>query len=82
MFTLYHAVRVSSHVSLDAGVNYFPWTEKPERNMLGWRAVSHFGEPDRIIALRPDLDAPVPTVEVVVIHDDGGTETIGRFELD
>lgn len=61
---LYYMLRISSHVSIDAGVNWYPWTDHPARVAAGWEAVPHRGGPTIYCYLVPDLMSPTPKCHV------------------
>ena len=69
---LFHMIRVSNHVSIEAGVNWFPWSNHPSRVAIGWKAEHHDTSiPPMYCYLIPDLEADTPMVNVYIgIHGD------------
>jgi hypothetical protein len=61
---LFHMIRVSNHVSIEAGVNWYPWANKPSRVALGWEAEPHDGSATLFCYLMPDLWSKTPRVHV------------------
>lgn len=61
---LFHMIRVASHASRLAGINWFPWSNHPERNVIGWKGEPHDGSPPIYCYMVPDMEATSPSMLV------------------
>lgn len=66
MTFLLHMLRVGNHVAKLAGINWFPWTNHPERSAIGWEGEPHDGGPHTFCYLIPDTDSSLPTLRVYI----------------
>jgi hypothetical protein len=66
MTFLLHMLRVGNHVAKAAEINWFPWTNHPERSAIGWEGEPHGGGPHVFYYLIPDTEAPVPALRVYI----------------
>ena len=63
---LFHMIRVSNHVSINAHINWFPWSNHPDRVAIGWKGEPHDGGPPVYCYLIPDLDEAIPIVNLYI----------------
>jgi len=61
---LFHMIRVANHVSIAARVNWYPWSNHPERVAVGWEAIPHDGGASTYCYLVPDVMSLTPKVNV------------------
>jgi len=61
---LFHMLRVANHVSINAKVNWYPWSNHPDKVAVGWEAIPHEGGPSIFCYLIPDLMAMTPKMNV------------------
>lgn len=64
MTFLLHMLRVGNHVAKQAGINWFPWTNHPERVAIGWEGEPHDNGPHVYCYLIPDTGSETPKVHV------------------
>lgn len=76
---LLHSLTASHHVSVSARYSWWPWTDHPNRNVIGWRGESHDGGPTVFVYLVPDLDAERPTINVYLRLMPGGPDDVDQL---